>query len=256
MNCDCCTSKAIQYCTMRKPIVLFFENEKLINLQHIANDQKMYEFYRQLYLIRFIRYESRLTSVWCGDRTEQLGNYYMYCYEYLFRVTGERDIRVGVFDWKRQVYVKAQIVCGIYPGKYYRKYGLNLNRVRTTVTIVECSSQEHGLLYSIQGRSLIENALDTVVSFFIHQHKGKEEELHHTIRRRFHICVSIRLVQFLKYAIHLQRLVKNYCYSNCTCGGFGGECICPVVINTCFREFPDAKRMHSDEVLFETPVPN
>ena len=256
-NCNCCVFKAIQNCPLRiaKPMNNFFEDEKLINIQHIENDLKMYEFYRKLFLRNLIIHEKTSTSVWCGNRTEQLGDYYVYCYEYTFRATGEREIRVGVFDWKRQAYVTAQIVCGIYPGKYYRKYGLNLNRIRTVITIYACSTIQDTYT-SIAGKVAIENVLDTIVGFFIHDPRSHEEKIQQTILRRFNICLSIRLVQFLKYAIRLQTTVKRYCAGNCTCGGFGGECICPVVISTCFKEFPDARRMHSDEVLFETPLPN
>ena len=249
--------KAIQNCPLRipKPMNNFFEDEKLINIQHIENDLKMYEFYRKLFLRNLIIHDKTSTSVWCGNRTEQLGDYYVYCYEYTLRATGEREIRVGVFDWKRQAYVTAQIVCGIYPGKFYRKHGLNLNRIRTVITILGCSTIQDTYTSTV-AKVAIENVLDTLVAFFIHDPRSHEEKIQQTILRRFNICLSIRLVQFLKYAIRLQTTVKKYCFSNCTCGGFGGECICPVVIRGWFKEFPDARRMHSDEVFFETPLPD
>ena len=255
-ECNCCVYKAIQNCPLRmpKPLLNYFEDEKLINIQHIENDLKMYEFYRKLFLKNLNIHDQSSTSVWCGDRVEQLGDYYVYCYEYSFfrPMTGEREIRVGVFDWKRQAFVAARIVCGIYPGKYYKKYGLNLNRVRTVITILRCSTVRDAYT-STSAKRDIENVLDSLVAFFIHDPESHEEKIHQTILRRFNICASIRLIQFLKYAIRLQTTVKKYCMRNCTCGGFGGECICPVVINTCFQEFPDAKRMHSDEVFFGTP---
>jgi hypothetical protein len=123
------------------------------------------------------------------------------------------------------------------------------------ITIHHCSTVRDTYI-SIAAKRNIEAALDTVVTFFIHDHKSHEKKIQQTILRRFDICLSIRLVQFLKYAIRLQTTVKKYCFSNCTCGGFGGECICPVVIRGCFKEFPDARRMHSDEVFFETPLPD
>jgi hypothetical protein len=249
--------KAIPNCPLRihKPLKNIYGDEKLINFQHIENDIKVYEFYRKLFLRNIIVHDKASTSVLFGNRVEQLGDYYVYCYEYTWRATGEREIRVGVFDWKRQAYVRAQIVCGIYPGKFYRRKGLNINRIRTVITIHHCSTVQDTYI-SIAAKRNIEAVLDTVVTFFIHDNKSHEKKIQQTILRRFDICLSIRLVQFLKYAIRLQTTVKKYCFSNCTCGGFGGECICPVVIRGCFKEFPDARRMHSDEVFFETPLPD
>ena len=256
-NCNCCAWKAIQNCDLRipKPMNKYHVDEKLINIQHIENDIKVCEFYRKLFLRNIIVHESSLTCVFSGSRVEQLGAYYIYCYEYTSRVTGHREIRVGVFDWRRQAYVRAEIVCGIYPSKFYRKKGLNTNSIRTVITITHCSTVQDTYI-STAAKQNIEAVLDTVVSFFIHDHKSHENEIQQTILRRFNICLSIRLVQFLKYAIRLQTTVKKYCFSNCTCGGFGGECICPVVIRGWFKEFPDAQRMHSDEVFFETPLPD
>ena len=256
-NCNCCVFKAIQNCPLRipKPMNNIYRDEKLINIQHIENDLKVYEFYQKLFLRNIIVHDKGLTSVLFGDRVEQLANYYIYCYEYQWRVTGEREISVGVFDWKQQAFVRAKIVCGIYPGKFYRKYGININPIRTVITINYCSTIQDTYISSAAKRD-IERVLDSAVTFFIHDHKGHEEKIQQTILRRFDICLSIRLVQFLKYAIRLQTTVKKYCYSNCTCGGFGGECICPVVIRGWFKEFPEARRMYSDEVLFETPLPD
>jgi hypothetical protein len=250
--------KAIPNCPLRiaKPMNYVYEDEKLINIQHIENDIKVYEFYRKLFLRNIIVHDKASTSVLFGNRVEQLGDYYIYCYEYSSQVNdGGREIRVGVFDWKRQAYVTAQIVCGIYPGKFYRRKGLNISSIRTVITIHHCSTVQDTYI-SIAAKRNIEAALDTVVTFFIHDHKSHEKKIQQTILRRFDICLSIRLVQFLKYAIRLQTTVKQYCFSSCTCGGFGGECICPVVIRGCFKEFPDARRMHSDEVFFETPLPD
>jgi hypothetical protein len=97
-------------------------DEKLINVQHIENDIKVYWFYRKLFLRNIIVGEVNfLTTVLSGDRVEQLAKYYVYCYEYTVRFTGEREFSVGVIDWGRQAYVRAKIICGIYPGKFYRK---------------------------------------------------------------------------------------------------------------------------------------
>jgi hypothetical protein len=170
-------------------------------------------------------------------------------------VTGEREISVGVIDWKRQAYVRAQIVCGIYPGKCYRKKAINTNPIRTVITIHNCTTIQDTYT-SFCARRDIELLLDRVASICIHRYTDHEEKLQQTILRRFGACLSTRLTQFLKYAIHLQTTVIKYCYSNCTCGGFGGECICPVVIRGGFKEFPDARRLCSDEVLFETPLPD
>ena len=254
-NCNCCVFKAIQNCPLRipKPFKNIYWGEKLRSIQHIENDLKGYEFYRKLFLRNI--FSCRLATVWFGDRVEQLADYYVYCYEYTWRVTGVREISVGVFDWRQQAYVKAQIVCGIYPGKFHRKKGLNINRIRTVITIHSCSTVQDTYISTAAKRD-IEQVLDSIVTFFIHDNESHEEKIQQAILRRLNICLSIRLVQFLKYAIRLQTTVKKYCFSNCTCGGFGGECICPVVSRGCFKEFPDARRMHSDEVLFETPLPD
>jgi hypothetical protein len=227
-------------------------DEKLINIQHIENDIKVYGFYRKLFLRNIIVDRRGLTSVLFGDRVEQLANYYIYCYEYTWRVTGQREISVGVIDWKRQAYVRAQIVCGIYQGEFYRKKAINTNPIRTVVTIRHCSTIKDTYTSSSARRD-IESLLDSVISC-IFRYTDHEEKLHQSILRRFGACLSIRLIQFLKYAIRLQTTVIKYCNSNCTCGGFGGECICPVVVSGWFKEFPDARRLCSDEVFFETPL--
>jgi hypothetical protein len=249
--------KAIPNCPLRipKPTNNIYWDEKLINIQHIENDIKVYEFYRKLFLRNIIVEENFFASVLFGDRVEQLANYYIYCYEYTWRVTGEREFSVGVFDWRKQAYVKAKIICGIYPGKFYRKKAINTKPMRTVISIHNCTTiQTTYTAYAV--RRDIELLLDRVVTIIIHDYTDHEEKLQRTILRRFGVCLSIRLTQFLKYAIRLQTTVKKYCYSNCTCGGFGGECICPVVIRGWFKEFPDARRMYSDEVLFETPLPD
>jgi hypothetical protein len=232
-----------------------FWDEKLINIQHIENDIKVYGFYRKLFLRYIIVEDKFLTTVLFGDRVEQLAKYYIYCYEYTRGVTGEREFSVGVIDWKRQAYVKAKIICGIYPGKFYRKKAININPIRTVTSIQHCSTIQDTYISSA-ARRYIEQVLDRVVTIFIRSHTDHEEKLQQTILRRFGVCLSIRLTQFLKYAIRLQATVRKYCYSNCKCGGFGGECICPVVIRGWFKEFPDARKLCSDEVFFETPLPD
>ena len=256
--CNCCAFKHIQNCPLRihHPMNRILWDEKLINVQHIENDIKVYWFYRKLFLRNIIVGEVNfLTTVLSGDRVEQLAKYYVYCYEYTVRFTGEREFSVGVIDWGRQAYVRAKIICGIYPGKFYRKNAINTNPIRTVTSIHNCTTIQ-ATYTSYSARRDIESLLDRVVSIFIHDYTDHEEKLQQTILRRFGACLSIRLTQFLKYAIHLQTTVRKYCYSNCKCGGFGGECICPVVIRGWFKEFPDAQRLCSDEVFFETPLPD
>jgi hypothetical protein len=256
--CNCCAFKAIQNCPLRIPHPLnsIFWDEKLINIQHIENDLKVYWFYRKLFLRDIIVSRQVFpTTVLFGDRVEQLANYYIYCYDYRWRVVGgEREISVGVIDWKRQAYVKAKIICGIYPGKFYRKKAININPIRTVISIEYCSTIQDTYISSAARRD-IERVLDSVVTILYHDHTDHEKKLQQTILRRFVVCLSIRLIQFLKYAIRLQVTVRKYCHSNCKCGGFGGECICPVVIRGWFKEFPDARKMCSDEVFFEAPLP-
>ena len=249
--------KAIQNCPLRMPHPMnrVFWDEKLINLQHYENDLKVYWFYRQLF-IRDIIVEDILTSVFMVDHVEQLANYYIYCYDYRWRhVGGSREISVGVIDWKRQAYVTAKIICGIYPAKFYRKNAINLDPIRTVNSIESCTTIQTTYISSV-ARPTIERVLDSVVTLIYHDHTHHEKELQQTILRHFGVCLSIRLIQFLKYAIRLQVTVRNYCQSNCKCGGFGGECICPVVIRGWCKEFPDAGKMCSDEVFFETPLPD
>jgi hypothetical protein len=95
--------------------------------------------------------------------------------------------------------------------------------MRTVVSIRNCTTF-HATYTSDSARPHIEALLDGIVTIFIHDYTYHEDKLQQTVLRRFGVCLSIRLTQLLKYAVHLQAMVKQYCYSNCRCGGFGGEC--------------------------------
>ena len=113
--------KNVQNCPLHiyRPTDQIMWDEKLINVQHIENEIKVYGFYKKLF--------SRSTIIkngvhlLLGDRIQLLANYYVYCYGYRIRFTGEREISVGVIDWRAQAYVTAKIICGIYPRKVYKK---------------------------------------------------------------------------------------------------------------------------------------
>ena len=257
INCNCCVFKNVQNCPLHihRPMWQILWDEKLINVQHIENDIKVYGFYRKLFSRSVIIKPSFLTTtVLLGDRVEQLANYYVYCYGYAIRFTGEREILVGVIDWQSQAYVTAAIICGIYPYKVYRKNVIDTRPMRTVASIRNCTTF-HATYTSDSAGPRIELILDRVITIILHDYTAHENKLQQTVLRRFGACLSIRLVQFLKYAVHLQATVKKYCYSNCRCGGFGDECRCPVA-RGCFKEFPDARKLCSDEVFFEAPLPD
>ena len=189
--------------------------EKLINVQHIENDIKVYEFYKKLFSRNaIIEHGDDRFVMLLGDRVQLLANYYFYCYRYTIRFTGEREISVGVIDWGRQAYVTAEIICGIYPRKVYKKKDINTRPMRTVVSIRHCTTLD-ATYTSDSARPHIEALLDEIVTIFKHDYIYHENKLQQTVLRRFGVCLSIRLTQLLKYAVHLQTMVKQYCYSNC-----------------------------------------
>ena len=255
INCNCCVFKNVQNCPLRihRPMGQILWDEKLINVQHIKNDIKVYGFYKKLFSRNaIIEHGDDRFVMLLGDRVQLLANYYVYCYGYKIRFTGEREISVGVIDWRSQAYVTAKIICGIYPHKVYKKKDINTQSMRTVISIRHCTTLD-ATYTSDSARPHIEALLDGIVTIFIHDYTYREDKLQQTILRRFGVCLSIRLTQLLKYAVHLQAMVKHYCYSNCRCGGFGDKCRCPGA-RGCFKEFPDAKKLCSDEVFFGAPL--
>jgi hypothetical protein len=119
--------------------------------------------------------------------------------------------------------------------------------MRTVVLICNCTTL-HATYTSDFARPRIEALLDDIVTIFIHSYEYHEDKLQQTVLRRFEVCLSARLTQLLKYAVHLQAMVKKYCYSNCRCGRYGNKCRC-LEPRGCFKEFPDAQRLCSDEVF-------
>jgi hypothetical protein len=256
MTCNCCVFKATQNCPLlyRKPFRNVYWDEKLINIQHIENDLKVYDFYRKIFE-RTNELQIKQTPIlFSGDRLQKFTRYYVYCYDYIIRFTGERVILVGVFDWVLRVFATAEIVCGVYlrTGKKScgQKY-LNTRPLRITVVMKRCTTLN--LLYnSTQARPHIEVILDEVITFFLHDSDQHEDKIQRNILERVGACLSLRLTQFLKYAIQLQQIVKRFCYRNCACGGYDYECICAVPYS-CLKVFGDAKRLCSDEVFFGAP---
>jgi hypothetical protein len=155
-------------------------------------------------------------------------------------------------------YVTAKIVCGVYPRKEKtrgKKY-INLTPMHNSIYVSHCTTlcTTFKKAYDLnRARSHIEAVLNQVVSVFIHEYSYYEDRIQQTVLDHVGACLSIRLTQFLKYAMHLQKTVKHFLDSNCYCGGFSNECICPIPYS-CGKVFTDAKRFCSDEVLFGTPL--
>ena len=260
MSCNCCVFKSIQNCNLlfHRPFTHILWDEKLINIRHVENDIKVYWFYRGLFernSIFKLKYNEWYPTLLLGDRLQPLAHYYIYCYGYRIRYTGEREISVGVIDWMGRAFVTAEIVCGVYPRTVKtrgQKY-INLKPMRNSVGIRACTTLKESY-DSNTARPHIEAILDQVVSVFIHDYAYHEDRIQQTVLERVGACLSIRLTQFLKYAIHLQKTVKHFCQSNCTCGDFCEECTCPIPYS-CSKVFTDAKRLCSDEVLFGAPLP-
>jgi hypothetical protein len=85
MMCNCCVFKAIQSCNLlhRKPFRNVYWDEKLINIQHIENDLKVYDFYRKVFE-RINELQIEMTpSLFSGDRIQKFTRYYIYCYEHV-----------------------------------------------------------------------------------------------------------------------------------------------------------------------------
>jgi hypothetical protein len=232
-------------------------NEKLINIQHVENDLKVYEFNKKIFeKMRLLQptYVAVTRNLFAGDRILPFARYYVYCYDFSIRFSGERVISVAVFDWIMRVYATADIICGVYPraekGSRGQKY-LNTRPLRVTVVMKRCTT----LNPRYDAKSAvpeIETILDEIITFFLHDCAPHEDRIHRDIVNRIGVCLSLRLTQFLKYAVQLQKLVQRFCYSNCTCGGYGYECRCPIPYS-CLKFFGDARQYCSDEVFFEAP---
>jgi hypothetical protein len=255
-TCNCCVFKAIQNCPLLylKPFCKIYWDEKLINFRHIENDLKVYDFYKKVFERINELQINETPMLFSGDRLLKFTRYYVYCYDYHIQVSGERVIFVGVFDWVLRVFATAKITCGVYPRRQKRgqqKY-LDTNPLRVTVEMRNCTTLN--VLYnSVAAKVHIEVILDEVITFFFHEAENlHEDRIQRNILERVGACVSLRLTQFLKYAIQLQLRVKKFCYSNCMCGGCGDECICARPYS-CLEVFVDAKRVCSDEVFFATP---
>jgi hypothetical protein len=229
-------------------------DEKLINFRHIENDLKVYNFYKKVFERKNELSITDTPMLFSGDRLHKFTRYYVYCYDYNICISGDRVIFVGVFDWISRVFATAKITCGVYPRRRKRggqKY-LDTRPLRVTVEMRNCTTLN--LRYnSHTAKAHIEVILDEIITFFFHDAANLHEDvLQRNILERVGVCVSLRLTQFLKYAIQLQLRVKKFCYNNCTCGGYGDECTC-VRPYTCLDLFVDAKRVCSDEVFFAAP---
>jgi hypothetical protein len=228
-TCECCVFRAVQNCPLLhfRPFNIIYWDEKLINIRHVENDLKVYNFYRKVFERTNELPINETPTLFSGDRLLKFTRYYVYCYDYHIQVMGERVIFVGVFDRVLCVFATAKITCGVYPRRQKRgkqKY-LNTHPLRVTVEMERCTTLN--VLYnSVQAKAHIEIILDEVITFFFHEADRHEDGLQRNILERVGVCVSLRLTQLLKYAVQLQLMVKKFCYSNCTCGGLGNECIC------------------------------
>jgi hypothetical protein len=259
MSCNCCVFKAVQNCPLLhfRPFDIVYWNEKLINFQHIANDWKVYNFYRAVFArkINLPVTNTPWRILFGGDRLLRFTRYYVYCYDYqLCRLSGDRLIFVGVFDWVLRVFVTAKIICGVYPRRGKRgiqKY-LDTTPLRVTVEMRRCTTLNTQQYDATSAKPHIEVVLDEVITFFFQYAENLHEDgIQRNILERVEVCVSLRLVQLLKYAIRLQLKVKKFCYENCICGGYSNECICAQPYS-CFGVFVDARLVYSDEVFFAT----
>jgi hypothetical protein len=231
-------------------------DEKLINFRHIENDLKVYNFYKKVFERINNLQITNTPTLFGGDRLLKFTRYYVYCYDYnIDGASGARVIFVGVFDWVLRVFATAKITCGVYPRRQKRgrqKY-LDTKPLRVSVEMRNCTTL-NGLYDSTSANPHIEVILDEIITFFFHDAENLHEDAiqRNILERLENVMVSLRLTQFLKYAIRLQLRVRNFCYNNCTCGGYGDECICARPYS-CLEVFVDAKRVCSDEVFFATP---
>ena len=256
-TCNCCVFKAVQNCPLLylKPFCKIYWDEKLINFRHIENDLKVYNFYKKVFERINELQITNTPTLFSGDRLLKFTRYYVYCYDYnIDCISGDRVIFVGVFDWLLRVFATAKITCGVYPRRQKRgrqKY-LDTKSLRVTVEMRNCTTL-NARYNSTAAKAHIEVILDEVITFFFHDAENLHEDgIQRNILERVEACVSLRLTQFLKYAIQLQLRVKKFCYNNCTCGGYGDECICARPYS-CLEVFVDAKRVCSDEVFFAAP---
>jgi hypothetical protein len=260
-SCNCCVFKAVQNCPLLylKPFGKIYWDEKLINFQHIENDLKVYRFYKNVFeRVNNLQITNKPT-LFAGDRLLKLTRYYVYCYDYIIESTsGARVIYVGVFDWLLRVFATAKITCGVYPRRERKntrgrqKY-LNTRPQRVTIEMRNCTTLNDLHYDSTTASPHIEQLLDEILTFFFRYDNLHEDVIQRKILKRLeNVIVSLRLTQFLKYAIQLYLTVKNFCSNYCTCGGYGDECICAEPYS-CLDVFGDAKRVCSDEVFFATP---
>jgi hypothetical protein len=242
-----------------KPFDKIYWDEKLINFRHIENDLKVYRFYKSVFERVNNLQITKKPTLFAGDRLLKFTRYYVYCYNYeIVCPSGARVIYVGVYDWLKRVFATAKITFGVYPIRERRntrgrqKY-LKTRPQRVTIEMRNCTTLNDIQYDSITARPHIEQLLDQILTFFFRYAEKHEDVIQGKILKRLeNVLVSLRLTQFLKYAIQLYLTVKNFCSNYCTCGGYDDECICATPYS-CLDMFGDAKRVCSDEVFFATP---
>jgi hypothetical protein len=242
-----------------KPFDKIYWDEKLINFRHIENDLKVYRFYKSVFERVNNLQITKKPTLFAGDRLLKFTRYYVYCYNYeIVCPSGARVIYVGVYDWLKRVFATAKITFGVYPIRARRntrgrqKY-LKTRPQRVTIEMRNCTTLNDIQYDSYTARPHIEQLLNQILTFFFRYAEKHEDVIQGKILKRLeNVLVSLRLTQFLKYAIQLYLTVKNFCSNYCTCGGYDDECICATPYS-CLDVFGDAKRVCSDEVFFATP---
>ncbi|CAB4045155.1 Hypothetical predicted protein [Paramuricea clavata] len=197
------------------------------------------------------------TKLLCGDLVVPLESYYIYCYAYEIRFLGQRIISVAVIDLKHHSYTTAQIYLGIYPDKFTSTDEENYivtSGQRTIVSIQRCTTLAPLRWSSTHVKPIVQQRLDEVVQYVLNYNHFHEIGIQRRISRGLGVHADLRLIQLLSYAQKLQNIVKNYCQSNCTCGGFNDECTCPIPYR-CDEVFLDAKQLYDHAVLFRATCP-
>ncbi|CAB3978033.1 Hypothetical predicted protein [Paramuricea clavata] len=197
------------------------------------------------------------TRLLCGNRLVPLDQYYIYCYSYDIGFCNQRIIKIAIIDLRYFAYLTARIAVGIYPVQYTiesKKLNYIVTSGQRTVVSIEGCTTWSGLWDSQFINPRVQACLDEIVQYCLSYNCYHEVHIQKRVSNNLGAHVSLRLIQLICYALKLQNTVKNYCQSNCTCGGFNDECECPIPY-LCSEVFVDAKQLHDNAVLFRASSP-
>jgi hypothetical protein len=233
------------------------EEEKLLVYKEIKEDNNVFEFSIKLTqddLTIMLAGRRVWPTVWLFGYVLPMPRYYFYFLDLSIDDYGQRQVKVGVIHWQKNVYARTNFEFDIYPeyspyaegkrkyklpavrvaNKHLCNYSTDINRDEVPV---EISNLEHEVLQTV------------VAECFTTEHRIIDSCLH-----RHDTLISYRLARILKYCAYLRRQTREYMLQKCGCNCIVSDnlCRCHNLYLEIKERFPDARRLCSDEVFFKT----